>query len=171
MEDARPMASLPGRVQARVARWEKSFAALYGRISTLVLRVSVGIVFLWFGVLKFIPHGSPAEELAIRCTRALSFDLVPPEVCRLLLAILETSIGVGLITGILLRLTLAVFFVHMAGVFTVFVLAPDAIWAEDMPMELTLEGQYVVKNVVLIAACLTVLLHRIRSTASRAPAR
>ncbi|WP_316528259.1 DoxX family protein [Kitasatospora brasiliensis] len=133
-----------------------AFSRGYRRVAPAVLRVSVGAVYLWFGVLKFIPGASPAEDLATRCMSLMTFDLVPPGVSRPLLALMEVAIGAGLVTGLLLRLTLAVFFTHMAGVFATLVLLPNDVWVDGVPPVPTLEGQYILKNVVLIAACLTV---------------
>ncbi|CAM5271554.1 DoxX family protein OS=Streptomyces glaucescens OX=1907 GN=SGLAU_31795 PE=4 SV=1 [Streptomyces glaucescens] len=65
----------------------------------------------------------------------------------------ETLIGLALITGLLLRPALTLLFAHMAGVFTSLALLPGQMWHHGVP---TLEGQYVLKNVILVAACLTV---------------
>jgi uncharacterized membrane protein YphA (DoxX/SURF4 family) len=127
----------------------------YRRYSTTVLRVSVGLVFIWFGAMKFIPGASPAEDVATRTMDILAFGLVPPDASRPLLALLETVIGLGLITGVLLRLVLAAFFIHMAGVFAALLILPGEMWNSETGTP-TLEGQYILKNVVLIAACLTV---------------
>jgi hypothetical protein len=70
-----------------------------------------------------------------------------------LLGTAESLIGIALITGLLLRPALALFFAHMAGVFTSLALLPGQMWHQGVP---TLEGQYVLKNLVLVAACLTV---------------
>ncbi|MEW1549511.1 DoxX family protein [Streptomyces tsukubensis] len=125
----------------------------YRRHSTTILRVSVGLVFVGFGVMKFAPDASPAEDIATRTMDVLAFGLVPSGATRPLLALFETTIGLGLITGILLRLVLAAFFLHMAGVFAALLILPDEMWNGQLP---TLEAQYIIKNVVLIAACLTV---------------
>ncbi|MFE7135065.1 DoxX family membrane protein [Streptomyces sp. NPDC057638] len=134
--------------------------------STTVLRVSVGLIFLWFGVMKFIPQTSPAEDVATRTMDVLSFGLVPPGATLPLLALFESAIGLGLITGVLLRLVLAAFFVHMAGVFSALLVLPGEMWDGSTGAP-TLEGQYIIKNVVLIAACLTVAADRRERGASR----
>ncbi|WEH33988.1 DoxX family membrane protein [Streptomyces sp. AM 4-1-1] len=120
-----------------------------------LLRVSVGAVFLWFGVLKFFPAASPAEGVAVRAATKLTFGLLPPDVALRVLATAETAIGLGLVTGVLLRLALLGFFAHMAGVFSALLLLPGEMWQGSVLVP-TLEGQYVIKNVVLIAACLVV---------------
>ncbi|WP_327253779.1 DoxX family membrane protein [Streptomyces sp. NBC_01244] len=143
------------RLRERIRRTSEAFASTYQRRSPAVLRISVGVLFLWFGMLKFSPAMSPAEDIAIHAMSVMTFDAVPPEVTRPLLAVMEVAIGLGLVTGVLLRLALTVFFVHMAGVFATLVLLPDEVWS-TMPFVPTMDGQYIIKNIVLIAACLTV---------------
>ncbi|MFJ8978077.1 DoxX family membrane protein [Streptomyces sp. NPDC102282] len=126
----------------------------YTRISTLVLRVCIGLIFCWFGALKFFPGASAAENFAISAMTELTIGLIPDPVCLLLLAVLETGIGLALLTGFLLRWALAAFFLHMTGVFLSLLVLPDAAWhTAAVP---TLEGQYVIKNIVLVAAGLHV---------------
>ncbi|MEX2655262.1 MAG: hypothetical protein WD532_09580 [Acidimicrobiia bacterium] len=117
----------------------------------LLLRWSIGLVFLWFGALKLVPGLSPADQLATETTVALTFGLLSEDVARLGLSLLEMTIGAGLLTGRFLRLTLLLLFGQMAGTFTPMILFPDLIWT-SFPFGLTLEGQYIVKNGVLISA-------------------
>ncbi|MFE3097625.1 DoxX family protein [Streptomyces sp. NPDC059248] len=140
----------------------------YQRHSTTILRITVGLVFVGFGVMKFVPDASPAEDVASRTMDVLAFGLVPPGATRPLLALFETAIGVGLITGFLLRVVLAAFFLHMGGVFAALLILPDEMWNGQLP---TLEGQYIIKNVVLIAACLTVAAEESRHTTVVTPRR
>ncbi|MEV5262359.1 DUF417 domain-containing protein [Streptomyces anulatus] len=122
----------------------------------VLLRATVGIVFLGFGLLKLFPSASPAEQLAVDAATKMTLGLVPETVLLLSLAALETAIGIGLIAGgRLLRPTLVAFFLHMGGVFSTLLLLPDAMWQPHSPAP-TMEGQYVVKNVVLVAVCLVV---------------
>ncbi|MEV7495433.1 DoxX family protein [Streptomyces anulatus] len=122
----------------------------------VLLRATVGIVFLGFGLLKLFPSASPAEQLAVDAATKMTLGLVPETVLLLSLAALETVIGIGLIAGgRLLRPTLVAFFLHMGGVFSTLLLLPDAMWQPHSPAP-TMEGQYVVKNVVLVAVCLVV---------------
>ncbi|MFF4173825.1 DUF417 domain-containing protein [Streptomyces sp. NPDC001744] len=115
----------------------------------------MGAVFLCFGVLKFFPEASPAEGVAVRTATKLTFGLLPPDALLRTLAVAETAIGLGLVTGVLLRVALAGFFAHMTGVFSALLLLPGEMWQEGVPVP-TLEGQYVIKNVALVAACLVV---------------
>ena len=80
-----------------------------------LLRVALGIVFLWFGALKLIPGVSPAEVLAGRTIETLTFGIVPASVAVPFLALWEVAIGVGLLVGRWMRVTLALLFVQMLG--------------------------------------------------------
>ncbi len=120
-----------------------------------LLRYSVGAVFIWFGVLKFFPDLSAADGLATETISRLTFGAVEGPVSRVLLAILETAIGLGLITGRFLRLTLLMLFAQMLGTITPLFLFPELTW-QDVPFAPTLEGQYIIKNMVLISAGLTI---------------
>jgi uncharacterized membrane protein YphA (DoxX/SURF4 family) len=120
-----------------------------------VLRTSVGIVFFWFGVLKFFPGLSPAEDLAARTISVLSFGLVQPLVSLPVLAVWECLIGIGFITGRFMRLALALMFLQMSGTITPLFLFPRETWVQ-FPYAATLEGQYIIKNLVLVSAGLAV---------------
>ena len=112
----------------------------------LILRIGLGIVFLWFGLLKFFPGLSPAETL-VRNT----VYFINPEIFIPILALWETIIGIGLITGKYIRTTLLLLFLQMPGTALPLFILPDVVWTA-FPYGLTLEGQYIVKNLVLIGA-------------------
>ena len=111
-----------------------------------VLRIGLGVVFLWFGLLKFFPGLSPAEDLVRNTIYFVDPDLFVP-----VLASWEALIGIGLIFGKFLRLTLLLLFLQMPGTALPLVILPDIVWTA-FPYGLTLEGQYIVKNLVLIGA-------------------
>jgi uncharacterized membrane protein YphA (DoxX/SURF4 family) len=131
-------------VDRRVTHW----MAEHG---VTMLRCSIGLIFIWFGALKLVPDMSPADQIATDTTMALTFGLLSEDFARLALAALELVIGFGLLTGRFLRVTLLLLFLQMAGTLTPLVLFPEQIWF-DFPFVLTLEGQYIVKNAVLISA-------------------
>lgn len=125
------------------------------RYSIPILRVSLGINFLWFGFLKFFPGLSPAQSLAARTIEQLTFGLVQPNISVPLLAAWETLIGLGLITGMFLRGTLFLLWTQMLGTMTPLLLFPSETFTA-IPYAPTLEGQYIIKNLVLISAGLVV---------------
>ncbi len=136
-------------------RVDRTITSLMARFGILILRVSLGINFLWFVVLKFFPGLSPAQDLATDTIEILTFGLLQPETSIWILASWETLIGLGLIAGVYLRATLLLLFVQMLGTLTPLILFPAETFAV-LPYAPTLEGQYIIKNVVLISAGLVV---------------
>ncbi|MDY0199418.1 MAG: DUF417 family protein [Bacteroidales bacterium] len=116
-----------------------------------LMRISIGIVFFWFGILKFFPGLSPAQDLAIRTITLMSFGLIPDFIIINGLAFWEVLIGVGLISGKFMRETLLLLFLQMAGTFAPVFLFPNEVFTR-IPYAPTLEGQYIIKNLVLISA-------------------
>ncbi len=132
------------RLDARITGW-------MARHGIPLLRVSLGVVFVWFGVLKFFPELSPATELATRTIDVLTFGQVPQGLAINVLAAWETAIGLGLIFGVAMRATLLLLFVQMLGTITPVFLFPELVFTR-IPYAPTLEGQYIIKNVVLVSA-------------------
>jgi uncharacterized membrane protein YkgB len=127
------------KVDQTITKW-------MGENGLVILRVSLGIVFFWFGALKFFPGLSPAENL-LRNT----IYFINPDVFIPILATWETIIGIGLISGKYMRITLLLLFLQMPGTALPLILLPDVVW-NNFPYGLTLEGQYIIKNLVLIGA-------------------
>ena len=123
--------------------------------SITLLRVVVGLVILAFGVLKFFPGVSPAEELTKMTTDKLSFGLVPGHIAIVIVATLETLIGLLLITGVFLRLAIYLLFGQLIGALAPLALFTDRLFAgpHNAP---TLEGQYAIKDLIIVAAGLVV---------------
>ena len=138
-----------------VARCDVGLTRWMARHGVTLLRVSLGVVFFWFGALKFFPGVSPAQDLAARTISLLTFGLVPPAVGIPVLAAWECGIGLGLLSGRLLRATLLLLFVQMLGTVMPLALFPAETFTR-IPYAPTLEGQYIVKNVVLVAAALVI---------------
>jgi len=134
---------------------ERRVVAWMAANGILLLRVSLGIVFLWFGALKFLPAYSPAEDLAGATIAKLTFGLVEPKTAVGLLAAWETAIGLALVLGVHLRLALALLFLQMAGTLTPLVLFPSLTFTK-FPFAPTMEGQYILKNLVLISAAIVI---------------
>lgn len=115
----------------------------------LLSRLSLGIIFLWYGILKFFPELSPAEDLATKTIDILFFHLIPADISIKLLALWEVSIGLGLLFGIYLRFALMLFFVHMVLTFSPLFVLPELSFT-SAPYAFTLVGQYIVKNIIFI---------------------
>lgn len=129
-----------------------NFMQKYGIV---LLRISVGIVFLWFGILKFFPNVSPAQGIATDTINILTFGILPQKTALIILAIWETIIGIGLIYGKNLRLILFLLFTQMLGTLTPLIIFPSETFTY-FPFVPTLEGQYIIKNLILISAGLVV---------------
>lgn len=125
----------------------------------ILLRSSIGFIYLWFGVLKFFQDLSPAEELARTTLTALCFGLIPEPVCYLLLAMLETLIGLMLLLNMFVAKTIKLTFVHLLGTFIPMLIQPE-IFFKDFPFSITLVGQYILKNIVILCALLILYPHK-----------
>ena len=125
---------------------DRAITTWMARYGLRILRIGLGVVFFWFGVLKFFPGASPAEDLVRNTVYFVDPDLFIP-----VLAAWEALIGLGLIFGKYMRVTLLLLFLQMPGTAMPLVLLPQVVWI-DFPFVLTLEGQYIIKNLVLIGA-------------------
>jgi uncharacterized membrane protein YkgB len=133
----------------RVKEFDFWFISYLERLSLPILRFSLAIIFIWFGALK--PFGqSPAVELVTKTV--YWFD---PQIFIPILGFWEMAIGVCLLFRPLLRVGLFLLAVQMPGTFLPLVLLPEVCFT-TFPFDLTLEGQYIVKNLVLIGAGLVV---------------
>ncbi len=144
----RPFDNAPAwaALETQFDRVDRAITTWMARYGLLVLRIGLGIVFFWFGALKLEPGLSPAEDLVRETTYFVDPDWFLP-----VLALWEMAIGLGLIAGKFMRVTLLLLFLQMPGTALPLVIKPDAVWT-TFPYGLTLEGQYIVKNLVLIGA-------------------
>lgn len=120
------------------------------RWSTLFLRVALGVVFVWFGALKVLGV-SPVADLVGDTVYWVDPDWFVP-----VLGVGEILIGVGLIGGWMLRWVLLAFVTQMVGTALVFIVRPEVAFQHGNPLRLTVEGEFVIKNLVLLAAGLVV---------------
>jgi len=142
VRDAAPAPSMITRAVA-------GLATVLTRHSITALRISLGLVFLGFGILKFFPGMSPAADLAERTIGTLTFGLVGPTAALLLTAIMETVIGLTLVTGLFLRTGLVILAGALVGIMSPLVLFYSELFPAGGP---TLTAQYVLKDIVLACA-------------------
>jgi uncharacterized membrane protein YkgB len=133
----------------RFDRIDREITRQMNRFGIPALRVALGIVFIWFGGLKVV-GGSPAAELV-----AATVYVVPAEVFVPILGVWEVLIGLCLLYRPLIRVGILLLFLQMPGTFLPVVLLPEVVFA-TFPHELTVEGQYIIKNLVIIGAALVV---------------
>jgi uncharacterized membrane protein YphA (DoxX/SURF4 family) len=147
------------------ARAEAAVKVSLQRWSIPALRVALGAVFAVFGALKLFPGVSPVEALVSATWEKLTFGLVSGQAALIATAVIEVAAGVLLIAGgALARVGLAVLALAFVGILSPIVLLPAAVFG---PVGPTLTGQYIFKNVVLIAAALVVASRVLRGPAPR----
>lgn len=120
------------------------------RVSLPLLRLAIGTVFLWFGALK-VAGATPVKELV-----ANTLPWVDPNILVPTLGLVEMAIGIALIAGRLLTLVCAVLIAHLAGTFLSLIMQPEVTFQDGNPLMLTTEGEFVMKNLVFIAAGLVI---------------
>lgn len=123
------------------------------KIKKNLLAISIGIVYIWFGSLKFVPNLSPAESLAKDTINELTFGLIPPDESIVLLAIWETGVGIMLILNIFKPLIFRLAILHIICTFTPLLFFPEQIFING-PFGLTLLGQYITKNIIIFSVLL-----------------
>ncbi len=136
-------------------RIDQSVTHWMARNGIFLLRISIGLIFVWFGALKFFPGVSPAEQLAGSSIEILTFGIVSAGVGLPILAVWECMIGIGMFVPRFMRFTILMLYVQMIGTFSPIVILPDVVF-ETIPYALTMEGQYIIKNVVVITAALVI---------------
>ncbi len=148
---------------SRIAAVVDVAVALNQRVAPTLLRLALATVFVWFGALK-LAGVSPVHELI-----AQTLPFVDADLAVLALGGVEVAIGLVLAVGILPRITLLVLAGHLAGTFLAFLTASELMWGSNF-LELTADGEFVVKNVVLISAALVLIGIYSRKAAHRTTA-
>ncbi len=120
------------------------------RVAVPMLRISLGVVFVWFGALKVFDV-SPVSDLVGNTVYWVDPDRFVPA-----LGVFEMVVGLLLLLGRALRFTLLLFVAQMVGTFITFLVLPEVTFQDGNPLLLTVEGEFVVKNLVLISAALVV---------------
>jgi putative oxidoreductase len=142
-----------GAIAARLQAIETACHRWLVAYSVAILRVSLGAVFLAFGALKFFPGVSPAQSLVERTTDILLLGLVPGPAALVLVATIECGIGLCLVSGRAMRGAIYMLAVQLIGILSPLVLLPGRLFAGPHGAP-TLEGQYVIKDVILVGATL-----------------
>lgn len=135
----------------RVDKFDKSVTEWMAKVGLKFLRISIGFIFAWFGILKFFEGMSPAEGIAVRTIDTLTFGMLDDNIILIGLAVWETLIGIGLLFNIFLRETLLLLYLQMIGTFMPVFLFPYEVFFK-IPYAPTLEGQYIFKNFIIIGA-------------------
>ena len=148
-----------------VSEWHDYFLGLLRRWSIPVLRLALGLIFLWFGALKLF-GASPVMKILEH-----TYWFLPVKSFALTIGVWEVLVGLGLTFKRALRCTVALLCMHMAGTFFALLLAPVLFFENGNLLRLTVEGEFVVKNMVLIAAALVIGGHEVKPLRGRVTAR
>ncbi len=125
------------------------------RLKLTLLTISIGIIYFYFGVLKFFPNMSPAEQIGSDTVCKICFGLISPKLCLFLLALMEVTVGLLLIFRKLLKPAIIVALFHMVMTFTPLIFFPELSF-QDSFISPTLLGQYIYKNLIIICALLVI---------------
>ena len=153
--------ALARRGLALVADLERRAVAVLRRVGLTLLRISLGVVFVWFGALK-VANVTPVGDLV-----AGTLPFVDPAWFVPFLGGVEVALGLGLLLGRAITVVSAILVAHLCGTFLVLVMQPELAFQNGNPLLLTTIGEFVIKNVVLIASAL-VLAARLREVKAQA---
>jgi putative oxidoreductase len=138
------------RLWHRVQSLDRKVLAVLERAALPLLRMSLGLVFVWFGLLKVVGQ-TPVADLVANTVYWLDPSWFVP-----MLGAFEVVVGLGLLLGRALRLVLALFALQMLGTLLVLIVQPEIAFQDSNPLLLTTEGEFVVKNLVLLSAGLMI---------------
>jgi putative oxidoreductase len=141
---------LPVRLRRLAVAGDHTAGRFMERHAIAVLRVALAIVFLWFGALKVLGY-SPVEDVV---KQTVSF--LPGDPFFFILGLWEIVIALGLLVPIALRVTLVLFWLQLGGTFLTLIVLPDRSFQGGNPLLLSVLGEFVVKNLVLVAAGLAI---------------
>lgn len=145
-----------GRVDQVVGRLRTIDARVTGllrQVTLPALRILLGMLFVWFGGLKVVGE-SPVGDLV-----SGTLPFADPHLVVTTLGAVEVLLGVGLVAGVGVRLVLPVLTAHLSGTFLTFVMLPELMFRDGNLLLLTESGEFVAKNLVLVAATLVLLTH------------
>lgn len=138
----------PAAVTDRAADW--ALRAI-GAVAPAFLRIALGLVFVWFGALKVFGV-SPVRSLLVA-----TFPGIDPAVLLPVLGGIEVVLGLCVLVGRLRRVALLLLAAHLCGTFVTFALVPQLTVQHGNPLLLTTDGEFVMKNLVLIGAALVLV--------------
>ncbi len=146
----RPVGEIAETAWSRFTGVDERIIGFLRGVSLPLLRVCLGVVFVWFGALK-VADITPVADLVADTVYWVNASWFVPS-----LGAFEVIVGLGLLAGRALRLVLLAFVLQMAGTFLVLIVQPDVAFQNGNPLLLTVEGEFVVKNLVLLSAGLVV---------------
>ncbi|HEX5171131.1 MAG TPA: DoxX family protein [Cyclobacteriaceae bacterium] len=131
-----------------------------------ILRISIGIIYFWFGALKFFPNLSPADQLAKDTIAIITFGLIPSNISIILLAIWETSLGILLMVGFWNRVVFFFLVLHLICTFVPLFCFVELSFTHS-PYAFSLVGQYIMKNIIIVCAAVVINVYTKSSVQTR----
>lgn len=133
---------------------DRSISAFMERWGVVALRYSLGIIFIWFGILK--PLGLSAAAPLVRAT-VNWMPVFTPETWVVVIGWWEVVIGLSFLFRKTVRVAIALLALQMVGTFMPLVILPGVTFQTGhIPYAPTMEGQYIIKNLLIISAALVV---------------
>jgi uncharacterized membrane protein YkgB len=151
--EAQPLSLVELRVkliQTFLSDFDSKLISFMEKAGMPFLRLAIGVVFIWFGALKTVGELSPAYDLVAKTVYWLTPEIIVP-----LLGLWEVAIGIAFIFTPLTRAAILLLALQMPGTFLPLILLPEVCF-NVFPFGLTLEGQYIVKNLVIIGSALVI---------------
>lgn len=133
-------------MKRKISIWLATYSLVY-------LRITLGIIFLWFGLLKFFPNVSDIDDLVMKTLQQMTFGVFSRTTSLIFVGILECIIGAGLILGKFKEITLILLAIQLTGTMMPLFLFPKEVFYQ-VPFAPTLEGQYIIKNFLTIGVAM-----------------
>ncbi|MFX0557317.1 doxx family protein [Maribacter sp. CXY002] len=137
--------------------------AYHTKIKNKILGISIGITYLCFGIIKFFPNVSPAEELAENTISMLTFGLIPDQISLLVLASWETLVGIFIILNWQKKIVLNLAIIHILFTFSPLFLFSEQIF-DFKTLSVTLLGQYIFKNIIILSSLIVLRIEAIKQS-------
>ncbi|MEY4989868.1 MAG: hypothetical protein RIS08_94 [Actinomycetota bacterium] len=137
-------------LSAKLRKLDNLVISFMDRVGLVFLRFAIGVIFIWFGALKTVGELSPAYDLVAATVYWLTPEIIVP-----LLGLWEIGIGLAFLFTPLTRVAIFLLALQMPGTFLPLVLLPEVCFT-IFPVGLTIEGQYIVKNLVIIGSALVI---------------
>jgi uncharacterized membrane protein YphA (DoxX/SURF4 family) len=138
-------------IKKKIVRLDKKIAEWMRSMSIPAIRISFGIIFIWFGALK--PFGlSPAEALLKETVAWMPVGT--PGLWLIIIGWWEVVIGITFLFKRTTKIAIALLFMQMAGTFMPLFVLPLITFQQGNILTPTLEGQYIIKNLMIISAAL-----------------
>jgi uncharacterized membrane protein YphA (DoxX/SURF4 family) len=139
------------QIKNRFLKIDKFIAKWMKRWSIPAIRISFRIIFIWFGILK--PLGVSSADSLLKAT-VVWLPFGTPEFWLIVIGWWEVAIGVTFLFSKTTKIAIALLFLQMFGTFMPLFLLPEVTFQNGNILTPTLEGQYIIKNLMIISAAL-----------------